>query len=140
MSLLDVNVLLALAWPNHQFHAAARRWFRGDTRGEWSTCAITELGFIRLSSNPAFTDEAKSPRDAVALLARMTAQPGHRFLADLPSLVELEWVWSQVGAYSQTTDAYLTCVASHHEMKLVTFDGRLARNPALRRTVELIES
>ena len=23
--LLDVNVLLALAWPNHQFHATATR-------------------------------------------------------------------------------------------------------------------
>jgi predicted nucleic acid-binding protein len=26
-SLLDVNVLLALAWPNHVHHAASRTWF-----------------------------------------------------------------------------------------------------------------
>jgi predicted nucleic acid-binding protein len=50
--LLDVNVLLALAWPNHQFHAAALRELQ-PRRGRWATCALTQLGFIRLSSNPA---------------------------------------------------------------------------------------
>jgi hypothetical protein len=27
VSLLDVNVLLALAWPTHVYHLAAHRWF-----------------------------------------------------------------------------------------------------------------
>ena len=26
-ALLDTNVLLALAWPNHQHHAQAHAWF-----------------------------------------------------------------------------------------------------------------
>ena len=61
-ALLDVNVLLALAWPNHQFHSSARRWF-ADHEGAWCTCVVTQLGFVRLSSNPAFTDQAKLPAE-----------------------------------------------------------------------------
>ncbi len=57
--LLDVNVLLALAWPNHQFHAAAIAAL--SSRARWATCALTQLGFIRLSSNPAAIATAKSP-------------------------------------------------------------------------------
>jgi predicted nucleic acid-binding protein len=50
--LLDVNVLLAMAWPNHQFHLAVVR--RLESRpNRWATCAITQLGFIRLSANQA---------------------------------------------------------------------------------------
>ena len=59
--LLDANVLLALAWPNHQFHAAATRAM-GRSRGRWATCALTQLGFIRLSSNPAAIPGAKGRR------------------------------------------------------------------------------
>ena len=58
--LLDVNVLLALAWPSHQFHAVATRRL-DDPEQRWSTCAITQLGFIRLSSNAAAVSTPVSP-------------------------------------------------------------------------------
>ena len=32
-ALLDVNVLIALAWPNHVHHAAARAWFEDRRDG-----------------------------------------------------------------------------------------------------------
>ena len=35
--LLDVNVLLALAWPTHQHHGAAHQWFRQESRHGWAT-------------------------------------------------------------------------------------------------------
>ncbi|HEY4052663.1 MAG TPA: hypothetical protein VGL74_02910, partial [Terriglobales bacterium] len=65
--LLDVNVLLAIAWPNHQFHAAAVAALA--SRSHWATCALTQLGFIRISSNPAAIAAARSPREATGLLA-----------------------------------------------------------------------
>jgi hypothetical protein len=42
--LLDVNVLLALAWPNHQFHAAAthRLELEALTRKEEEIEVLTE--------------------------------------------------------------------------------------------------
>jgi predicted nucleic acid-binding protein len=70
--LLDVNVLLALAWPSHEFHASAHHWWIGSGK-RWATCALTELGFIRLSSNPSFTRDAVTPYEAAALLERLVA-------------------------------------------------------------------
>jgi predicted nucleic acid-binding protein len=57
----DVNLLLALAWPNHQFHRRARVWFAEHAGAGWATCAVTQLGFVRLSSNPAYTALPKTP-------------------------------------------------------------------------------
>ncbi|HZT29574.1 MAG TPA: hypothetical protein VFA33_06825 [Bryobacteraceae bacterium] len=37
--LLDVNVLLAIAWPNHQFHLTAIAALSSQNR--WATCALT---------------------------------------------------------------------------------------------------
>jgi hypothetical protein len=39
--LLDTNVLLALAWPSHEFHEAAHSWWT-HSRKRWATCALTE--------------------------------------------------------------------------------------------------
>ena len=43
MNLLDVNVLIALAWPNHLHHAVALSWFEANVESGWATCAVTEL-------------------------------------------------------------------------------------------------
>lgn len=40
IALLDTNVLLALAWPNHQHHAQAHAWFNLEAKNGWATCAI----------------------------------------------------------------------------------------------------
>jgi len=53
VSLLDVNVLLALAWPTHVHHAAAHRWFAENHAMGWATCPLTQLGFVRLGIQPA---------------------------------------------------------------------------------------
>jgi predicted nucleic acid-binding protein len=42
--LLDVNLLLALAWPSHEFDDAVHRWWTTSSK-RWATCALTELGF-----------------------------------------------------------------------------------------------
>lgn len=125
--LLDVNFLLALAWPNHQFHGQARAWFASNAASGWWTCAVTELGFVRLSSNPAYTQHAKTPHEAALLLRSMTEHPGHRFAADLPTLAgaEYEGVAAKLQGHRQTTDAYLLIAAQRHELRLVTFDRRM---------------
>jgi len=53
VSLLDVNVLLALAWPNHVHHPAAHRWFAENHREGWATCPLTQMGFVRTVNQPA---------------------------------------------------------------------------------------
>jgi toxin-antitoxin system PIN domain toxin len=124
--LLDVNVLLAIAWPNHQFHAAARRRLE-RTRSRWATCALTQLGFVRLSSNPAVVTAAKRPAEAVALLAVLVSDGRHEYLASLPSPAEAETrpIFDTLLGAGQVTDAYLLGLARRHKAVLVTFDARL---------------
>lgn len=125
--LLDVNSLLALAWPNHQFHGRIRRWFDQNQARGWSTCAITQLGFIKLSASPAFTDAAVSPADAADMLARYTSHPTHTFLGTLPPAVGKNGPqWKPILSHTQTTDAYLLRLAAYAGSKLVTFDKRLS--------------
>lgn len=58
--LLDANVLLALAWPNHLHHAAAHLWFAKNHKSGWATCPLTQLAFVRLSMQPAVEKRSQS--------------------------------------------------------------------------------
>ena len=122
-ALLDTNVLLALAWPNHQHHRVAHEWFRAESRHGWATCAFTHLGFIRSSSNPAYTPAAVSPRQAAELLRELLSHPKHLFwaspAADSPS------VYRNALGHQQVNDAYLVEVAKRRRGRLVTLDTRL---------------
>jgi uncharacterized protein len=137
-ALLDTNVLLALAWPNHQHHAQAHAWFVAGARKGWATCAFTQLGFIRLSSNPAYTTNAVSPQDAAALLQQWTRLKTHRFwnspAADAPT------IYARALGSQQVNDAWLVQVARRNSGRLITLDTRLpvhALEPGL---VEIIET
>jgi toxin-antitoxin system PIN domain toxin len=123
--LLDVNVLLAIAWPNHQFHAAAIAALSSNTR--WATCALTQLGFIRLSSNPAAVTSPRSPHDAAGLLARLVSDSLHVYLDALPAPASEDWrdAFAVLLGHRQVTDAYLLRLAAANDGVLVTFDRRL---------------
>ena len=43
--LLDVNVLMALLWENHEHHGQERRWLQ--TVAEFATCPVSQLGSAR---------------------------------------------------------------------------------------------
>ena len=120
--LLDVNVLLALAWPTHEFHSAAHRWWRGS-RKRWATCALTEFGFIRLSSNPGFTRDAVTPYEAAALLERLVALELHEYWGELPGLRRDDF--RPMTGHKQVTDFYLAKLAALNRAKVATFDTRL---------------
>ena len=138
ISLLDTNLLLALAWPNHQFHAQAHQWFASNAKRGWATCAFTQLGFIRLSSNPAYSSEAVSPQDAAALLRQWTKHKAHYFCnspaADSPT------IYSRALGHQQVNDAWLVEVARKNKGKLVTLDTRLAAHASEKDLVEVIIS
>ena len=120
--LLDVNLLLALAWPSHEFHEAAHSWWT-QLKRRWATCALTELGFIRLSSNPAYTRDAVTPFEAATLLERLTALEQHEYWSDLPKLEREEF--RKLTGHKQVADLYLVELAGVHKAKVATFDSRL---------------
>jgi toxin-antitoxin system PIN domain toxin len=81
-ALLDVNILTALLWPAHEHHDAAHRWFGGRAAAPWATCSLTQLGLVRILSNPAFSRDALSPAEALALLRENLTHPAHEFWSD----------------------------------------------------------
>ena len=131
--LLDVNVLISLAWPNHVHHAAAQRWFRARGDEPWATTPSSECGFVRVSSNRAAVGATVRPEEAISLLARLRAIKGHTFLPDDVEVV----IGDDAGkdlvergrmvSYKQVTDAHLLAVACRHGARLATLDrGALA--------------
>ena len=135
IALLDVNVLVALAWPNHVHHQAAHAWFDGEHRSGWATTPVTECGFVRVSCNRAAIAVATSPPDAVAVLSAMRALPGHVFWADDVPLVGPEP--HSMRSHADVTDVHLIALAQRHDGVVVTFDRGL-RNLAGSRAADLV--
>lgn len=125
--LLDANLLIALAWPHHVHHAKAHEWFHNAGRKAWATCPLTQVAFIRISSNPKIIADAVSPREALEVLKRIVAVPGHHFWHDdvAPADAKVFTSAAFVG-HRQVTDAYLLALAQHHKGKLATFDNGVA--------------
>lgn len=122
-ALLDLNILTALLWPAHEHHEAAHRWFGARGKGRWATCALTELGLVRLVSNPSFSRDALSPPDALLLLSSNLTHPNHEFWVEDLSVTEaLKAVPRKLQGHKQITDAYILALASHHHGVLATFD------------------
>lgn len=121
-----MNVLVALAWPNHIHHARARGWF-GEVHAEgWATCPVTESGFVRVSSNVRVIPDARSPAQAIHLLGRMRALPGHEFWSDDVSPLDDDAApFGRVVGYRQITDAHLLTLAIRRGGRIATFDRGL---------------
>jgi uncharacterized protein len=69
-ALLDVNVLVALAWPHHLHHSRAHAWLGSHPAG-FLTTPITESALIRLSLNRTVTGSDVTPGEVLALVAAM---------------------------------------------------------------------
>ena len=125
-ALLDLNILTALLWPAHEHHAAAHRWFavRGNTG--WATCALTQLGFVRIVSNPAFSKDALSPAEGLMLLAENLEHPRHEFWNDRLQVPDaVRGLEAGLQGHRQLTDAYLIALAHRRRGVLATFDKGL---------------
>jgi toxin-antitoxin system PIN domain toxin len=125
--LLDVNVLIALLWPAHQSHQKVQQWFAQNARHGWATCPMTEAGFIRIVSNPAFSRRPVSPRDAIAVLSASLAHPAHNFWTEDVSVSDaLLQFGGRLLGHQQVTDAYLLALAIRKKGRLVTLDDSLS--------------
>jgi toxin-antitoxin system PIN domain toxin len=123
VSLLDVNVLVALAWPNHEHHELVTSWLRRNLRSGWATCPMTQSGFVRVSSNSRITPGAKLPREAIALLQEILTLPHHIFLSDDISLPGSKFVDpGRLTGHRQVTDAHLLGLALRSGARLATLD------------------
>jgi toxin-antitoxin system PIN domain toxin len=124
--LLDVNLLLALAWPTHMHHRAAHRWFGINRKRGWATCQLTQAGFVRISALPRVTKNLVTIADATAILAASTSAAEHVFWGQTAPLTEmLPELRARIMGPQQLTDALLLDLAVRNGGTLATLDRRV---------------
>ena len=122
-TLLDVNVLIALFDPDHIHYETAHAWFGSHGRGSWSTCPLTENGFVRIVANPSYPGRRTTVADAAKRLRLFCQTDDHVFWPDSLSLRERDHLApGSIRGYRQITDVYLLALAVHNDGGLATFD------------------
>ena len=121
MTLLDVNVLFALSWPEHVHHGIAHDHFSHLT--SWSTTPVTEAGLTRLLLTEAVTGRKVNGHEALQHLASIRQAPGWRWLEDECSLVTPAIDVRVLMGRRQVTDLQLVNLAAHNNTRLATFDA-----------------
>ena len=120
--LLDVNVLVALGFQQHEFHGRVAHWIKKTSPLQFATCAITELGFVRvLVQAPSYDLTVNQAR---VLLARLkTVGFLHwEFISDDRDISYLP-AWVKSGA--QVTDGHLAELAKANGAMLATLDRKI---------------
>ena len=122
-SLLDLNVLIALTDSEHTHHQIARNWFASSGRERLGICPLTEAGFLRVTTNPAFHPGPRTLEQAMAILRVLKGRDDYWYCP-----IEESWVTLTAGfaarifGHQQVTDAYLLGLAIKEKGVLVTFD------------------
>jgi toxin-antitoxin system PIN domain toxin len=125
--LLDTNLLIALLWPSHERHELAVKWFTRHRAQGWATCPMTQAGFVRIVSNPAFSRDAVQPREAIHVLASNIAAKDHAFWPDqFPVAQAVAFTGVRLMGHQQVTDAYLLGLAIRRGGMLATLDQGIA--------------
>lgn len=123
--LLDVNLLMALLWENHEHHTRARSWFKGVST--FATCPVVQLGFARVSSHPLL-GYSLAPELAFGILRQFLADPRHIFIPDDLSCTDRVVRTELMAGANQITDRYLVALARQHRLALATLDVPLVKS------------
>jgi toxin-antitoxin system PIN domain toxin len=125
MHLPDINLWLALSFESHGHHVAARRWFDAREAESCAFCRLTQMGFLRLATNPkAFGPEAVQMEGAWGLYDQFLSDERVVVIHE-PARIEDRWrAQTSGGMFSPKlwNDAYLAAFALVADVKLVTFD------------------
>ncbi len=126
VALLDVNLLVALFDPEHVHHELAHDWFADNRSEGWATCPMTESGFVRVLSNPAYGSTVSSAAPLLERLRKFCASGNHEFWGDSVSLRDPKLFDLRLaGSHRHLTDIYLLGLAKKMRGCLATFDRRI---------------
>jgi len=104
--LLDLNVLIALGDPDHIHHNKVQKWFIHSGKDDWGVCPLTEAGFVRLRTNPAYLGASRTVEQATAILAGFAEHPGYRYWPITESWSSLVAQFAdRIFGHRQVTDA-----------------------------------
>ncbi len=124
----NVNVLIALIDPAHEFHGSAHAWFKGNRRHGWATCPITENGCLRIMSQPGYPFPGLTVKRVRAILSEFVKVEGRRFWPDAHSMLEANRFNLAEARPKHLTDLYLLGLGISFGGRFATFDqtNRLA--------------
>src|SRR5215204_6866931 len=110
-ALLDVNLLIALLDQQHIHHGRAHGWWGLEQAKGWASCPLTENGFVRIMSQPAYP-QSISPAYALGVLRKQIVDSDHALWADDISLLDMaRFDPSRILGPTQLTDVYLLGLA-----------------------------
>ena len=118
--LLDVNALVALAHQGHADHSRLIRWFASllGSEARLATCAVTEIGFVRVSIQAGFERNAAGAVETLEGLKQSSRVP----FALLPDALGGGRLPAWVSGPKRVTDGHLLELAREHGMGLATLD------------------
>jgi uncharacterized protein len=112
--LIDANVWIALASERHEHHRLAADWFESLDEFQAAFCRITQMSFLRLSTNiKVMREDALAPAAAWALYTNIRKDWRVSYATEPPGL-EDEWIrLMKIGSsgVKTWTDAYLAALA-----------------------------
>ena len=121
--LLDLNALIALVDVDHVHYRSIQRWFDATGNEDWGLCPLTEAGFVRVTTNPAYCGVTRTIAQATAMLAELASHPGCRYWPMTESWSSLTAPFvSRIFGHQQITDAYLLGLAIKNDAALATLD------------------
>ena len=132
----DLNVWLALAWPEHIHHQHAVHYWEQQAAEQVLFCTVTALGLVLLVCQPKLMGTTvKNAAEASALLVALCQQPGVQLAA--PEHVGWE-VFHQLLRRAELparlcTDAHLAALAITNGWRLGSFDRDFERFEGLER-------
>lgn len=120
--LLDVNALLALGINQHACHRRIAAWAASRPESQYLTCAITELGFVRIATQAGLYGFTLQQAQATLSQLRTIHDLQLSFLSDGVDVLRLPpWVKSS----KQTTDGHLLQLAAANGAQLATLDKEI---------------
>lgn len=138
MFLPDINFWLALAFQSHQHHSVANEWMMSAARQSCFFCRITEMGFLRLATNPkVLPNDVLTMSEAWQVYDKMISDERVVYVEE-PANIEADWrSLTETNTFSSKvwTDAYLAAFAQTVDFKVISFDKGFARYPKLKSTI-----
>ena len=126
----DINVWIALSSDLHVHHGVAKSWFLSMPPRSVAFCRVTQMGFLRLISNPkVMAGDAVTQRQAWTIYEELLRDQRVFFS---PEHSELEPNWKRYSLFLLSgipswTDAYLAGFAKARSWQLVSFDRGFRR-------------
>jgi toxin-antitoxin system PIN domain toxin len=123
----DVNVWIALTSNRHVHHFLARQWIDSIESDRIAFCRITELGFLRLLTNPHVMGlDVLSPAQAWNVYDHWRSDERVIFSSEP---IDFSDVWRRqgekiAGGPNVWTDAYLAVFALQSNATVVTLDRK----------------